>query len=94
MEQGLQRAGMPTTARVSATQLAPFTLPLLQLKRLEGVGLPREQAEALTRFLATTLCTNHEKMEELYVAKVTLEKVRHDPASAVLRRQPWRRSAC
>lgn len=51
---------------------------LLQLKRLEGVGLTREQAEALTRFLATTLCTNHEKMEELYVAKVTLEKVRQE----------------
>ncbi len=51
---------------------------LRQLKRLEGVGLTREQAEALTRFLATTLCTNHEKMEELYVAKVTLEKVRQE----------------
>jgi hypothetical protein len=45
------------------------------MKRLEGIGLAREQAEGLTHYLTSVMCTNREKLEELFVAKVTLEKV-------------------
>ncbi|KAI3429890.1 hypothetical protein D9Q98_010201 [Chlorella vulgaris] len=44
------------------------------MKRLEGIGLAREQAEGLTHYLTSVMCTNREKLEELFVAKVTLEK--------------------
>lgn len=37
--------------------------------------MSREQAEALTQHLTGVLCANREKLEELFVAKVTLEKV-------------------
>jgi hypothetical protein len=45
------------------------------MKQLERLGLPREQAEALTQHLTTLLCSNKEKVEELFVPKVVLEKV-------------------
>ncbi|EFN59866.1 hypothetical protein CHLNCDRAFT_49741 [Chlorella variabilis] len=44
------------------------------MKRFEGLGMSREQAEALTQHLTGVLCANREKLEELFVAKVTLEK--------------------
>lgn len=44
------------------------------MKRLEGLGMTRDQAEALTRHLTTILCSNKEKLEEFYASKVALEK--------------------
>ncbi|KAL4421910.1 hypothetical protein ABPG77_005194 [Micractinium sp. CCAP 211/92] len=44
------------------------------MKKLEAMGLTREQAEALTRHLTTVLCSNKEKLEEMYASKVALEK--------------------
>lgn len=48
--------------------------PHPQTKKLEAMGLTREQAEALTRHLTTVLCANKEKLEEMYASKVALEK--------------------
>lgn len=82
--------------------------PPAQTKKLEALGLSREQAEALTRHLTTVLCANKEKLEEMYASKVALEKVgrlffisRHDCLPFVLPstmrctppRWRWRRRA-
>ncbi len=45
------------------------------MKRLEGIGLARGQAEAMTRLLTGMLCDNKEKLADMYVQKAVLEKV-------------------
>jgi hypothetical protein len=50
------------------------SLPTLQMKKLESIGLSRPQAEALTRHMTELLCANKEKVADAFVSKSFLEK--------------------
>lgn len=65
--------------RVQLPPGLPPVPPCAQMKKLEAMGLTREQAEALTRHLTTVLCINKEKLEEMYASKVALEKASRHP---------------
>ncbi len=65
--------------RVQLPPGLPPVPPCAQMKKLEAMGLTREQAEALTRHLTTVLCSNKEKLEEMYASKVALEKASRHP---------------
>lgn len=47
----------------------------LQAKKFESLGLPREQAEGLTRYMTEQIILDRMRLTEKFTAKVELEKV-------------------
>lgn len=70
----------------------------LQTRSFEQVGLPRSAAEDLAERIATLIVTNKQRMDEGFVSKKDLEKVRITQPFLILPRcsqllcHPWRRS--